>query len=93
MILIVGAGLAGLSTAYHLSGNSYRLYEREPEVGGSADPTARMASRSTTRVTCCTSANRTSNRWSSGCCPENSTRTAGSRLSIRTRPIPNIRFK
>ena len=34
MILIVGAGLAGLSTAYHLSGSSYRLYERELEVGG-----------------------------------------------------------
>jgi protoporphyrinogen oxidase len=34
MIIIVGAGLAGLSTAYHLSGVPYRLYEREPEVGG-----------------------------------------------------------
>ena len=34
MILIVGAGLAGLSTAYHLSGLPYRLYEREQEVGG-----------------------------------------------------------
>jgi len=34
MIIIVGAGLAGLSTAYHLSGIPYRLYEREREVGG-----------------------------------------------------------
>jgi protoporphyrinogen oxidase len=34
MIVIVGAGLAGLSTAYHLSGTPYRLYEREQEVGG-----------------------------------------------------------
>jgi protoporphyrinogen oxidase len=34
MIIIVGAGLAGLSTAYHLAGTSYRLYEREDEVGG-----------------------------------------------------------
>ena len=34
MILIVGAGLAGLSTAYHLSKTPYRLYERETEVGG-----------------------------------------------------------
>jgi protoporphyrinogen oxidase len=34
MIVIVGAGLAGLSTAYHLSGISYHLYEREQEVGG-----------------------------------------------------------
>jgi len=34
MILIVGAGLAGLSTAYHLSGLSYRVYEKEQEVGG-----------------------------------------------------------
>ncbi|BCA54457.1 amine oxidase [Nitrospira sp. KM1] len=34
MIIIVGAGLAGLSTAYHLSGMPYRLYERESEVGG-----------------------------------------------------------
>ncbi len=34
MIVIIGAGLAGLSTAYHLSGIPYRLYEREQEVGG-----------------------------------------------------------
>ena len=34
MIVIVGAGLAGLSTAYHLPHASYRLYEREREVGG-----------------------------------------------------------
>jgi len=34
MIVIVGAGLAGLSAAYHLSGTPYRLYEREQEVGG-----------------------------------------------------------
>lgn len=34
MIVIVGAGLAGLSTAYHLTGMPYRLYERESEVGG-----------------------------------------------------------
>ncbi|MHC9061976.1 protoporphyrinogen/coproporphyrinogen oxidase [Nitrospira sp. CMX1] len=34
MILIIGAGLAGLSTAYHLTGLPYRLYERESEVGG-----------------------------------------------------------
>ncbi len=34
MIVIVGAGLAGLSTAYHLSGVPYRVFEREQEVGG-----------------------------------------------------------
>jgi protoporphyrinogen oxidase len=34
MIVIVGAGLAGLSTAYHLSGIPYRILEREEEVGG-----------------------------------------------------------
>ena len=34
MIIIVGAGLAGLSTAYHLSATPYRLFEREAEVGG-----------------------------------------------------------
>ncbi len=34
MIVIVGAGLAGLSTAYHLQGIPYRVYEREHEVGG-----------------------------------------------------------
>ena len=34
MIVIVGAGLAGLSTAYHLAEIPYRLYEREAEVGG-----------------------------------------------------------
>jgi protoporphyrinogen oxidase len=34
MIIIVGAGLAGLSTGYHLAGIPYRIYEREEEVGG-----------------------------------------------------------
>ncbi|WHZ24856.1 MAG: hypothetical protein OJF47_003968 [Nitrospira sp.] len=34
MILIVGAGLAGLSTAYHLRGLPYKILEREQEVGG-----------------------------------------------------------
>ena len=34
MILIVGAGLAGLSTAYHLRGVPYKVLEREQEAGG-----------------------------------------------------------
>ncbi|HEY6084357.1 MAG TPA: FAD-dependent oxidoreductase [Nitrospira sp.] len=34
MIVIVGAGLAGLSTAYHLADVPYRFYEREKDVGG-----------------------------------------------------------
>ena len=34
MILIVGAGLAGLSAAYHLRGLRYKLLERERRVGG-----------------------------------------------------------
>ncbi|MBA2484916.1 MAG: FAD-dependent oxidoreductase [Nitrospira sp.] len=34
MILIVGAGLAGLSTAYHLRGMPYKIVEREREAGG-----------------------------------------------------------
>ena len=34
MILIVGAGLAGLSAAYHLRGMRYKILEREREVGG-----------------------------------------------------------
>jgi protoporphyrinogen oxidase len=34
MILIVGAGLAGLSTAHHLEGIPYRLLEKEQEAGG-----------------------------------------------------------
>ncbi len=34
MILIVGAGLAGLSTAYHLRGMPFKIIEREREVGG-----------------------------------------------------------
>jgi len=34
MILIIGAGLAGLSTAYHLRGKDYHIYEKEGEVGG-----------------------------------------------------------
>ena len=34
MIVIVGAGLAGLSTAYHLRDGNYCIYEKEGEVGG-----------------------------------------------------------
>ncbi len=34
MIVIVGAGLAGLSTALHLHGVPYRVFEREKEAGG-----------------------------------------------------------
>jgi len=34
MILIVGAGIAGLSTAYHLQKKDYHIYEKEGEVGG-----------------------------------------------------------
>jgi protoporphyrinogen oxidase len=34
MIVIVGAGLAGLSTAYHLGGLPYRVFEKEQEAGG-----------------------------------------------------------
>ncbi len=34
MILIVGAGLAGLSTAHHLQGIPYRILEKETEAGG-----------------------------------------------------------
>lgn len=34
MILIIGAGLAGLSTAYHLGNEDYQIYEKEGEVGG-----------------------------------------------------------
>ena len=33
-VLIVGAGLAGLSAAYHLGNRPYRLIEREEHVGG-----------------------------------------------------------
>jgi protoporphyrinogen oxidase len=34
MIVIVGAGLAGLSTAYHLGDRAYRVLEKEKEAGG-----------------------------------------------------------
>ena len=34
MILIIGAGLAGLSTAYHLGDRAYRVREKEKEAGG-----------------------------------------------------------
>ncbi|MGH7231735.1 MAG: protoporphyrinogen/coproporphyrinogen oxidase [Nitrospiraceae bacterium] len=34
MILIVGAGLAGLSTAFHLNGLPYKIFEKEKETGG-----------------------------------------------------------
>jgi protoporphyrinogen oxidase len=34
MIVIVGAGLAGLSAAFHLNGVPYRVFEKEQEAGG-----------------------------------------------------------
>jgi protoporphyrinogen oxidase len=34
MVLIIGAGLAGLSTAYHLGKVPYRLIEKDQEAGG-----------------------------------------------------------
>lgn len=34
MIVIIGAGLAGLSTAFHLGDIPYRLFEKEKEAGG-----------------------------------------------------------
>lgn len=34
MILIVGAGLAGLSTGFHLRGRDYLVVEQEGEIGG-----------------------------------------------------------
>ncbi|MSR24319.1 MAG: FAD-dependent oxidoreductase [Nitrospiraceae bacterium] len=34
MILVIGAGLAGLSTAYHLQGRLCRVVEKEKEAGG-----------------------------------------------------------
>ncbi len=34
MILIAGAGLAGLSAAYHLKEKDYIVVEKEPEIGG-----------------------------------------------------------
>ena len=34
MIAIIGAGLAGLSTAYHLKDTEYAVFEKEEEAGG-----------------------------------------------------------
>lgn len=34
MIVILGAGLAGLSVALHLKGREYQIFEREKEAGG-----------------------------------------------------------
>ena len=34
MIVSIGAGLAGLSTAFHLKGLHYRVFEKEKEAGG-----------------------------------------------------------
>ncbi len=34
MIVILGAGIAGLSAAFHLRTKNYRLFEKEHEVGG-----------------------------------------------------------
>jgi len=36
MIAIIGAGLAGLSAAYHLKGREFRLFEKEARPGGLA---------------------------------------------------------
>jgi protoporphyrinogen oxidase len=34
MVVIIGAGLAGLSTAYHLGDTPYQVFEKEKEAGG-----------------------------------------------------------
>ncbi len=34
MIVILGAGLAGLSAAYHLKGKDYQIFEKEEQAGG-----------------------------------------------------------
>ncbi len=34
MIVILGAGMAGLSAAFHLKSKEYQIYEKEREVGG-----------------------------------------------------------
>ena len=34
MIVILGAGMAGLSAAYHLKEKAYQIFEKEAEVGG-----------------------------------------------------------
>jgi protoporphyrinogen oxidase len=34
VIVILGAGIAGLSAAFHLKGKEYEIFEREEEVGG-----------------------------------------------------------
>jgi protoporphyrinogen oxidase len=34
VIVILGAGVAGLSAAFHLKGKEYRIFEKEGEVGG-----------------------------------------------------------
>jgi len=34
VIVVLGAGLAGLSAAFHLKNKNYRIFEREGEVGG-----------------------------------------------------------
>jgi protoporphyrinogen oxidase len=34
VIVILGAGVAGLSAAFHLQGKEYRIFEKEGEVGG-----------------------------------------------------------
>ena len=34
MIVILGAGVAGLSAAFHLKGKEYEIFEKEKEIGG-----------------------------------------------------------
>ena len=34
MIVILGAGLAGLSAAFHLKGKEYEIFEKDGEIGG-----------------------------------------------------------
>lgn len=34
MVIIIGAGLAGLSAAYHLDDNEYAIFEQDDEIGG-----------------------------------------------------------
>ena len=90
MIVIVGAGLAGLSTAYHLSGHRIGSMNVKRRWEGFADPTARMDSHSITPVTCFRQPDIKSliERLLAG----NSTHRRKSFIYSR-RPIPNIRSR
>lgn len=96
-IVIIGAGLTGLSVAYHLEKQGYfdyKIFEKDATVGGLVDPYTRMGLPLIIPVICCILVTPTFNHLSQTL-PAWKILQAffGALLFILMTPIPIIHFK